>query len=40
MGMPSFAGVLSEADVQALHAFAIDAAAARLKTAPAKEEQP
>jgi len=42
MGMPDFSGVLTEADVQALHAFAIDAAIARRKSgAPANEgEQP
>jgi quinohemoprotein ethanol dehydrogenase len=35
LGMPGFAGTLSEEDVQALHAFAIDAAATRLQSAPA-----
>lgn len=34
MGMPNFAGVLTEADVQALHALAIDAAASRLESSP------
>jgi quinohemoprotein ethanol dehydrogenase len=39
MGMPGFAGTLSEADVQALHAYAIDAAATRIKSAPVSQQQ-
>ncbi|HKX56111.1 MAG TPA: heme-binding protein, partial [Xanthomonadales bacterium] len=39
MGMPGFKELLSEEDVQALHAWAIDAAATRLKTAPALPPQ-
>ncbi len=41
MGMPSFAGVLTDADVQALHAFAIDAALARRSAAASTQgDQP